>query len=153
MRLPPNHALQRTRRERRGCNPRVPQAGSLSLVVRRLRAFMKIASIITLAFLLVGCASSRQSASLSAQQAATQAIGLANDKAFAVYQTRPFKLGQPAQFVAGHWIWSDRRGYGRGDLQASVELAVDGTPQKVDVTLLDSRPILPLQTEIRKETR
>jgi hypothetical protein len=27
----PNHALQRTRRERRGCNPRVPSAGSLSL--------------------------------------------------------------------------------------------------------------------------
>ena len=26
-----NHALQRTRRERRGCNPRVPCAGSLSL--------------------------------------------------------------------------------------------------------------------------
>ncbi|MDB6027086.1 MAG: hypothetical protein JWM68_3309 [Verrucomicrobiales bacterium] len=27
----PNHALQRTRRERRGCNPRVPCPGSLSL--------------------------------------------------------------------------------------------------------------------------
>jgi hypothetical protein len=27
----PNHALQRTRRERRGCNPCVPGAGSLSL--------------------------------------------------------------------------------------------------------------------------
>jgi hypothetical protein len=26
-----NHALQRTRRERRGCNPRIPWAGSLSL--------------------------------------------------------------------------------------------------------------------------
>jgi hypothetical protein len=26
-----NHALQRTRLERRGCNPRVPRAGSLSL--------------------------------------------------------------------------------------------------------------------------
>src|SRR5689334_20515003 len=30
----PNHALQRTRRERRGCNRCVPRAGSLSLVVR-----------------------------------------------------------------------------------------------------------------------
>src|SRR5678816_650426 len=29
--MPPNHALQRTRRERRGCNPCVPCAGSLSL--------------------------------------------------------------------------------------------------------------------------
>ena len=28
-----NHALQRTRRERRGCNRRVPCAGSLSWVV------------------------------------------------------------------------------------------------------------------------
>jgi len=28
--LMPNHALQRTRRERRGCNSRVPWAGSLS---------------------------------------------------------------------------------------------------------------------------
>ena len=27
----PNHALQRTRRERRGCNRSVPRAGSLSL--------------------------------------------------------------------------------------------------------------------------
>jgi hypothetical protein len=27
----PNHALQRTRLERRGCNPSVPWAGSLSL--------------------------------------------------------------------------------------------------------------------------
>jgi len=27
----PNHALQRTRRERRGCNRCVPWAGSLSL--------------------------------------------------------------------------------------------------------------------------
>jgi hypothetical protein len=29
--MPPNHALQRTRRERRGCNRCVPCAGSLSL--------------------------------------------------------------------------------------------------------------------------
>jgi hypothetical protein len=107
--------------------------------------FMKLASIITLGFLLAGCASSRQSPSLSAEQAATQAVGLANDKAFAVYHTRPFQLEQPAQFVAGHWIWSDRQGFGHGDFQASVELAADGTPQKVDVTFLDSRsrPILP----------
>ncbi len=29
--MPPNHALQQTRRERRGCNRCVPWAGSLSL--------------------------------------------------------------------------------------------------------------------------
>ena len=95
---------------------------------------MKISSLITLAFLLAGCESSRQSASLSAEQAATQAIRLANDKAFTLYHGRPFQPGQPAQFVAGHWIWSDRRGFGQGDIEASVELAVDGGPQKVEVT-------------------
>ena len=104
---------------------------------------MKIASVITLVFLLAGCASSPQSASLSAEQAATQALRLANNKAFTLYHSRPFQLGQPAQFVAGHWIWSDRRGFGHGDIQASVELAVDGRPQKVGVIFLDSRPILP----------
>jgi hypothetical protein len=31
MTTPPNQTLQRTRRERRGCNPRVLCAGSLSL--------------------------------------------------------------------------------------------------------------------------
>src|SRR3989442_72087 len=35
----PNHALQRTRPSRPGCNPRVPCAGSLSLV--RWVAFLK----------------------------------------------------------------------------------------------------------------
>ena len=38
MKHSPNHALKRTRRERRGCNPRVPCAGSLSWVVRRRSA-------------------------------------------------------------------------------------------------------------------
>ena len=30
MKMTPNHALQRTRRQHRGCNSRVPSAGSLS---------------------------------------------------------------------------------------------------------------------------
>src|ERR1051325_8228986 len=42
----PNHALQRTRRERRGCNRSVPCAGRLSLVIsgitRRTYTTMKI---------------------------------------------------------------------------------------------------------------
>jgi hypothetical protein len=114
--------------------------GILSYMGRQLRAFMKIASVITLAFLLAGCVSSRRSALLSAEQATTQAIRLANDKAFTLYSTRPFQQGQSAQFVARHWIWSDRRGFGHGDIQASVVLAADGTLQKVDVTFLDSRP-------------
>src|SRR5262245_44949650 len=100
--------------------------------------FMKLASILTLAFLLAGCGKSW----MPAEQAAAQAMRLANDKAFELYKTRPFKPGQPAQFVGGHWIWTDRRGFGIGDIQATVDLSADGTPQKVDVSLLDSRPIL-----------
>jgi hypothetical protein len=41
MTTPPNHALQRTRRERRGCRRCVPSAGSLSLVVRPHYAYDK----------------------------------------------------------------------------------------------------------------
>jgi hypothetical protein len=102
---------------------------------------MKISILIAFAFLLAGCTRSRQSTSLSAEQATTQAMRLANDKAFTLYQSRPFQSGRPAQFVAGHWIWSDLRGFGHGDMQASVSLAMDGAPQKVDVNYLDSRPI------------
>ena len=100
---------------------------------------MKIASIIALTLLLASCESSRQSPSLSAEQAATQAMRLANDKAFTLYQSRPFHAGQPAQLVAGHWIWSDLRGFGHGDVQATVELAKDGSTNNVNVQLLDSQ--------------
>jgi len=102
---------------------------------------MKIACLITSVFVLAGCESSRQGASLTAEQAATKAIQLANEKAFTLYSRRPFERGQPAQMVAGHWVWLDRRGFGPGDFQASVELAVNGAPIKVDVTFLDSRTL------------
>ena len=104
---------------------------------------MKILSIITLTFLLAGCESSRQSASLSAEQAATQAMRLANDKADTLFHHRPFRDSKPAQFTAGHWIWTDRRGAGLGDFQARVELAADGSTNNVDVQLLDDalRPL------------
>src|SRR6185295_2495203 len=39
MTTPPNQTLQRTRRERRGCNRCVPCAGSLSLGLGVMRAF------------------------------------------------------------------------------------------------------------------
>jgi hypothetical protein len=99
---------------------------------------MKTSLVVVLAFILVGCESSRQSASLTTEQATTTAMRLANDKASTLYQHRPFVAGQPAQFVAGHWLWDARQGYGLGDIQATVELAADGSTNNVDLHLFDS---------------
>ena len=99
---------------------------------------MKKSCIIISALLLLGCASSRQSASLTPQQAKTLAVQAANEKAFTLYHCRPFRDGQPAHFVAGHWVWTDRQGFGHADIEATVELAADGSRRGVDVQLLDS---------------
>jgi NifU-like protein involved in Fe-S cluster formation len=61
---------------------------------------MKISVIAAFAFLLIGCESSRQSASLTSQQAKTVAIQLANEKAGALYHCQPFQDGQPASVVS-----------------------------------------------------
>jgi hypothetical protein len=92
-----------------------------------------------LAFILVGCESSRRSASLTTEQATTIAMRLANDKASTLFQHQPFVAGQPAQFVAGHWLWVARQGFGHSDIQATVELAADGTTNHVDIQLSDSQ--------------
>jgi hypothetical protein len=102
---------------------------------------MKASLILVLAFILVGCKSSRQSTSLTSEQATTTAMRLANDKASTRYQHRPFVAGQPAQFVAGHWLWVARQGFGHGDIQATVELAADGSTNSVDLQLFDSQNI------------
>ena len=60
---------------------------------------------------------------------------LANDKVATLYHSQPFVAGQPAQFVAGHWLWVARQGFGHGDIQATVELALDGSTNKVDLQL------------------
>ena len=105
---------------------------------------MKTSLILVLAFVLVGCESSRQSASLTADQAKTLAMRLANDKAATLYHSQPFVAGQPAQFVADHWLWVARQGFGRGDIQATVELAMDGSTNKVDLQVFESQePSLP----------
>ena len=101
--------------------------------------FMKTSLILVLAFILVGCESSRQSASLTTEQATTTAIRLANDKASTLDQHQPFAAGQPAQFVAGHWLWIARQGFGRSDIQATVELAADGSTNSVSLQLFDSQ--------------
>src|ERR1017187_2848081 len=99
---------------------------------------MKTSLVVVLAFILVGCESSRQSASLTSEQATTTAMRLANDKASTLYQHQPFIAGQPAKFMAGHWLWVARQGYGLGDMQATVELAAKGATNSVDLKLFDS---------------
>lgn len=82
---------------------------------------------------------SRHGTSLTPEQATTLALQLANDKAAALYQSQPFHDGQPAQLVDGRWVWTDVRGFGRADIQATVELATDGSTNRVDLQLLDSQ--------------
>jgi hypothetical protein len=88
-----------------------------------------------------------KSASLTAEQAKTVAMRLANDKASTLYHCQPFRDGQPARFVAGQWVWADLQGFGHGDIQATVKLAADGSTISVDLQLLDSRnqKLLPYQ--------
>jgi hypothetical protein len=100
---------------------------------------MKIQSFIVMTLLLVGCTSTRPSASLTAEQAKAAAMRLANDQAFTLYHCRPFHDGQPAQFVAGHWLWVEQQGFGHGDIQATVELAIDDSSHKVEVQVFDSQ--------------
>jgi hypothetical protein len=100
---------------------------------------MKTSLILIFAFIFVGCESSRQSASLTADQAKTLAMRLANDKVATLYHSRPFVAGQPAQIVAGHWLWGARQGFGRGDIQATVEVAMDGSTNHVDLQIFDSQ--------------
>jgi len=102
---------------------------------------MKISYIIISAFLLVGCSSSRQGASLTAEQAKTVAMRLANAKASSLYHCEPFRDGQSAQFVAGHWLWAERQGFGHSDFQVAVELAADGSTNNVDLQLLVSQAV------------
>lgn len=94
--------------------------------------------VIGFALLLVGCARSPQNAVLTAEQAQTLAMRLANDKALTAYHCQPFRDGQPARFMEGHWVWTDSRGVGTGDVEARVELAPDGSSNSVDLKLLDS---------------
>ena len=107
---------------------------------------MKTASIIVVTLLLVGCTSTRPSASLTAEQAKTVAMRLANDQAFTLYHCRPFHDGKPAQFMAGHWLWVERQGFGHSDIQATVELAADDSSHKVEVQVLDSQNLFYFMT-------
>ena len=79
---------------------------------------------------------------MTAEQATSLAMRLANDKAFADYYCRPFHDGHPAQFQAGHWVWTDMEGLGKSDIQASVELAADGSVEHVQLEILDNTDVV-----------
>ncbi len=96
---------------------------------------MKIPSIIILAALLVGCTSSHPKESLSADQATKLAIQLANAKAGITYHRQPFQDGHPAKFESGRWVWTQ---LAPGDLDATVELAANGSTNQVVVNQLSN---------------
>ena len=98
--------------------------------------FIKTPRIILLSLLLVGCTSTHQTASLTADQAEAVAIRLANEKAAATYHSKPFHAGQSPSFAAGHWTW---RQLGTGDIEATVELAADGSTNSVVLNQLTER--------------
>jgi hypothetical protein len=101
---------------------------------------MKTSHIIFSALLLVSCTSTHHTGSLTADQAEAVSIQLANEKASTIYHCQPFRDdGQPARVVAGLWVWTELRGCGQVDLQATIELAMDGSTHSVDVQLLDCR--------------
>ena len=105
---------------------------------------MKIWHLFPLVLVLVGCSSptKQRSPTLTAEQARIIARELANKKAHALYGSQPFLDGASARLVQGRWIWSDRRGFGAGDMEASVVLAGDGSAQSINVVFLDSRAVL-----------
>ena len=95
--------------------------------------------------LLVGCAGTHPGATLTAPAARLAAIRLANDQAFTVYHCQPFQAGPAAQFVNGRWLWVRSQGFGLGDIQATVELAADGSTNQVKLQLFDSRDQLSMR--------
>jgi hypothetical protein len=102
---------------------------------------MKMPCLFVLVLAIVGCNSGRpHTAALAPGQATELARKLANDKAQALYNCRPFSGAPSAQLVEDRWVWQDRRGHGQVDLEATVQFAKDGADPSVRVVLLDSRP-------------
>lgn len=107
---------------------------------------MKTSLLVIFTALLIGCQSSRPGAPLSAGQAGKLAVQLANESAFTLYHCQPFVTGQPAQLTGGHWRWSERQGFGHGDIHATVELAANGSTNKVSLQLLTNQPDQPFRS-------
>ena len=108
---------------------------------------MKIASIIVVTLLLVGCTSTRPNTSLTAEQVKAVAIKLANDKAFQLYHCQPFDvkaIRQPgccvASFWQGHWVcMTQQRLSIDADIRATIELAADGSTNNVNLQIFKDR--------------
>jgi len=76
---------------------------------------------------------------LSAEEAGALARRLANDQAEGSYGIRPFQRNVPARWIAGHWAWRGRQGYGRSDLEAHVRFSANGGAPQANIILLDSQ--------------
>jgi hypothetical protein len=101
---------------------------------------MRTLHLVAFMFFLAGCNTGmRQGPALSTDQADALALQLANDKALTIYNYQPFRDARTARFVQGHWEWSQRRGFGHCDLEATVKLAPDGSTNAVDVQQLDNQ--------------
>ena len=87
---------------------------------------------------------SQQGIPLTPEQAKTLALRLANDAAATLFNGQPFQDGQSARLIGGRWVWTDIRGFGHADIQATVELAVDGSTNHVDLQILvNENPVFP----------
>jgi hypothetical protein len=75
---------------------------------------------------------------MEAPEATQMARTLANQQALALYRCEPFVNGPSAVWTNEHWFWSARQGLGKGDIEAVVSLAPDGSTQSVQVLLLHS---------------
>jgi hypothetical protein len=87
--------------------------------------------------LLAGCQSSLTNRPITAGDAQSTCVQLANEKADSMYHRRPFQSRRPARFEQGRWIWTDTQGAGSLDFAATVLLAANGSTNSVDVKMLD----------------
>ena len=76
----------------------------------------------------------------TAEEAARFASDAANHRARELYGCEPFGYERIAQVIDGRWVWSQSRGQGRADIEATVEFALDGSMQSVNVLWLESSP-------------
>ena len=75
---------------------------------------------------------------LSAAEAQALAQKLANESARALYDCEPFRNGPSPQLVQGRWVWHDSKGYGTGDIEATVKFGPDGANPEVNVIQLSN---------------
>jgi hypothetical protein len=70
----------------------------------------------------------------TARDATARAVIAANDTALRDYHVEPFTDADAnATFDGRSWSWRKRVGFGRGDLEAEVRIAQDGTVEEIIV--------------------